>query len=416
MKNMKFSAADVLLRALPDPVESRRINLPFFHSITTTWEWSALDHAKTDEQPDLNMTVTSLVLSSNIENTFGKHNWDVVEGSLTKLGFINIEHLYFEHSAKINYPAMVFAMSDRPVNGKYPVAAIFRGTTSFYDYISDIESERNGFHKAGENAVRELARYLELHGLTKDNTTLFLTGHSYGAAIASLVAIMSEDLAERDSVFCYTFASPNYFRNGLSGDGMKMFTFVSDEDLVPGVPIGHNQDKTGHMIRLSRTDLESHAPQNYKRFLRLYLHFRDKNFDKDSETPSRFHFLNPEGLIPSKESVLRNHMPSTYMALILSEYSDEIADSFITILSKAMETVENLEWDLCAGEVCKLPFTDKKTDHGKLLWRSLDETVIHIDDRNMLTALKEGEAALTVTDEKGRAASIAVHVQDDSET
>ena len=71
-------------------------------------------------------------------------------------------------------------------------------------------------------------------------TTLFITGHSYGAANASLVGILSRDLAEPDSIFCYPFATPNYNRHGLTGDGMKMFSFDSNEDIVPQVPIGSN--------------------------------------------------------------------------------------------------------------------------------------------------------------------------------
>ena len=49
----------------------------------------------------------------------------------------------------------------------------------------------------------------------------FITGHSYGAATASLVTIMSADIAERDSIFGYSFATPTYIRHGLTGEAAE---------------------------------------------------------------------------------------------------------------------------------------------------------------------------------------------------
>ena len=87
------------------------------------------------------------------------------------------------------------------------------------DFISDAKAEPGGFHQAGINATNELRAYCSSQKLTKENTILFITGHSYGASSASLVGIMSTDLAERDSIFCYSYATPNYIRNGLTGEG-----------------------------------------------------------------------------------------------------------------------------------------------------------------------------------------------------
>jgi hypothetical protein len=72
------------------------------------------------------------------------------------------------------------------------------------------------------NTKSHPGRWLKLGVRTRVHTTLFITGHSYGAANASLVGILSRDLAEPDSIFCYPFATPNYNRHGLTGDDMKM--------------------------------------------------------------------------------------------------------------------------------------------------------------------------------------------------
>ncbi len=101
--------------------------------------------------------------------------------------------------------------------------------------------------------------------------------------LPSLVGISSTDLAERDSIFCYSYATPNYIRNGLTGDGIKMFCFCSNEDVVPQVPVGPNLDKTGVVIKYDRMDLKLNHPKQYDRFLKLYKHFREKDYDSDSD-------------------------------------------------------------------------------------------------------------------------------------
>ena len=53
---------------VPDhlPVESNaaKITLPFYHPITTAWDLADLDPAKSNDAPNLNLTVAGLILSS----------------------------------------------------------------------------------------------------------------------------------------------------------------------------------------------------------------------------------------------------------------------------------------------------------------------------------------------------------------
>ena len=58
-----------------------------------------------------------------------------------------------------------------------------------------------------------------------------------------------------------------------------MFSFDSNEDVVPQVPIGPNLDKTGVDIRFDRLDIQLNQPERYARFLRLYMYFRHKDFE-----------------------------------------------------------------------------------------------------------------------------------------
>ena len=318
---------------VPDhlPVESNaaKITLPFYHPITTAWDLADLDPAKSNDAPNLNLTVAGLILSSNIELSVGRHAWSLAEETLDQMGFTDIKHHNFELAERINHPALVFGRSREMVNGKYVVAAVLRGSSSNEDVISDIDAEPRGFLKAGINAVVELKAYLSSVGLTKENTILFITGHSYGASSASLVGILSTDLAERDSIFCYSFATPNYSRNGLTGEGMKMFCFASNEDVVPQVPVGPGLDKTGAVCAYDRLDMKLNDPKRYERFEQLYKCFRGKYFDDDSDFLPREYSYRLFARIPINATILRNHMPYTYMALILSEFPDEMAYSYI---------------------------------------------------------------------------------------
>lgn len=334
-----------------EPVRKRkdnRLSMTFMKEpISTVWNWSDLDYAHSNDEPNINLTVMALILTTNIECTIGDNAWSLAESNLSQLGFENIVHYHFEEEEDISCAAVMFARSKKPVHGKYVVAAVYRGTSSDADIISDVKSQLvDGFYDAGLAASYRLREYIYSQNLTKENTTLFITGHSYGAANASLVSIMSTDLADRDSIFCYTLAAPNYYRDGLTGDGMKMFTFYSTEDIVPQLPTGPTLDKTGVEIIYDRLDIQKNHPEQYQRFLRIYKYFRHRDYDKD------FDFLSEEYTLTQSskktqadddifnltdspedsrvdEDLFRVHMTYTYIALILSELPDDAIDSYI---------------------------------------------------------------------------------------
>ena len=439
MKRVKLSIVDALQKAIPSIVEGAglklqsmkevlpaaeesaepastteptRISMTFCPDpITTTWDWSDLDYKNSNDAPNLNLTIMALILATNCESTIGDHAWSLTENSLKKLGFTNVVHYYFERAEKISRAAMVFARSIEPVNGKYVVAAVYRGSSSIEDAISDAKSELDGFCDAGNAGVEKLRAYINSQGLTKENTTLFITGHSYGAANASLVGILSRDLAEPDSIFCYPFATPNYNRHGLTGDGMKMFSFDSNEDVVPQVPIGPNLDKTGVDIKYDRLDIQLNQPERYKRFLRLYKYFRGRDFEEDYDfMPDAYSGNRTPVKIQVNNKIIRNHMPYTYMALILSEQPDEVIDTYIG----APGQDELLVLEMSVGEVYKLPALVKaEKDAANMIWSSSDEAVASVNERGLLAAKAAGNANLTATASDGKQAVVEVHVVDE---
>ena len=430
MKRMRLSILDTLVRALPDKLEALnniiqenaqrekteegKIRLGFLHDIVTTWDWSDLDPANPNDVPNLNLTVMGMILAANAEVTREGSAWWQTEDTLGRIGFTDFSHRYFEEAEQINHPAMVFARSTVTVKGKTVVAAVYRGSSSMVDFISDLKAEPGGFHDAGVNATNELKAYLNAQNLTKENTILFITGHSYGAATASLVGIMSADagLAERDSIFCYSFATPNYIRNGMVGDGMKMFSFDSNEDVVPQVPIGPNLDKTGVCIKYDRIDMQLYQPEKYERFLNLYRYFRGREFEGDYDFLPEEYSFKPPVRIPVNSIIIRNHMPYTYMPFILAELPDEVAYSHLAEApTDAMDKPELLDLEMYVGEVYRLPLVWAVSNQAKLTWESSDEAIVSISDNGMLSAKSGGDAQLTVTTESGRKFVVEVHVK-----
>ena len=411
-ESVREQVQETVREAVEKAAGGERIEMPFLHDmnpdIITEWNLQDFDPRNPNDEPNLNIAVMALILATNIESTVGKHAWSLVEYSLDRLGFTNIVHQYFEGAEKVNHPAMAFGRSVETVNGKYVVAAIYRGSSSVVDFISDAKAEPGGFHQAGINATNELRAYCNSQKLTKENTILFITGHSYGASSASLVGIMSTDLAERDSIFCYSFATPNYIRNGLTGEGMKMFSFNSNEDVVPQVPVGPNLDKTGGVISYDRLDMKLNHPEQYARFLKLYKHYRDCDYDSDTDFLPDAYTFKPYVKKPVDNAIIRNHMPYTYMPFLLCALPDEVVDSYIVEVPVETMDEQDADWEMFVGEVYKLPLT--KT--GLFTWKSSDEAVAAIDEKGMMAGKSAGDALLTVSGPGGKQAVIKVRVCD----
>ena len=423
MARIRLSVFDALIDALPSRLVGARelpipefkdgkITLPFIGDVTTAWDWTDLDPANDNAEPNLNLTVMALILATNAETTRGGHAWTQTETSLCALGFTNMAHHYFEDEERINHPGMVFGKSTVKVSGKTVVAAVFRGSSSIEDAISDFKAEPGGFQDAGINATTELKAYLKAQGLSKEDTILFITGHSYGAATASLVTIMSAELAERDSIFGYSFATPNYIRHGLTGDGMKMFSFDSNEDVVPQVPVGPNLDKTGVCLKYDRLGIKLEDPARYERFLKIYSYFRGKNFDEDTEDVMPKEYSGYRGPVRHKVNsvIVRNHMPYTYMALILSALDDERAYSYISLPADDADGSVRLKVTMYAGEVYRLPFAGNADSPVRLTWASSDDSVVTVTEAGMLKAVAAGTTSLVATAADGKSATVAVTV------
>ena len=123
-----------------------------------------------------------------------------------------------------------------------------------------------GFDIAAVRAKKEIDTYLSSHDLNKDNTVIWLAGHSRGAAVSGIIATYL--IADGYKVFAYNFATPNQVEVADSSkikfvECPGVFNIINADDLVPCLPLeGWNFVKYGESFELtlnSSNKLEWHC-------------------------------------------------------------------------------------------------------------------------------------------------------------
>ena len=151
-----------------------------------------------------------------------------------------------KYSNQYNYlqPAYAIAAKTKE-NGDIIVAIVIRGSKSFAGWLTDFrfipalgDNRHAGFMLAMETLMSQLEP-ISTNGKTKN----FITGHSYGAAVANLLAAELIDRGvSQSSVYAYTFATPNVTIASVSsrnpsGKYNSIFNICNTLDLVPKVPL-----------------------------------------------------------------------------------------------------------------------------------------------------------------------------------
>ncbi len=308
------------------------LDVAFLGGMRIAWNWNDLLQDATTAGENLNLAMAGLVLSNDVE--FSAHRGETV---LRQLGFDEIKSEYYLLSMqarnKIGDPARSFGHKLLEKNGKtyHIFCAVFKGTTTLPDAITDVEAVLDGFFEGGRNCTDSLKNYIDsFEGAEKDNSILFITGHSLGAATANVVGRISRAFVRDEACFVYTFASPNYETNGEWNDGKAYPNFhyyTNADDIVPLVPLRlppRYFSKIGKETLFRYDTME----QNQKaRFLRAYQYFRHIPFEEDTDLL---------GLgIKETESLgfkaLKNHLCHTYMSFILSRLTDKEMDLHLTV-------------------------------------------------------------------------------------
>lgn len=112
-----------------------------------------------------------------------------------------------------------------------------------------------GFDVAANRLYDFLIDYINSSTEQGVQKTVFLVGHSRGAAIANIIGSELADMQTIES-FVYTFATPNTTTDSNYRNYETIFNIVNDDDLVPMLPLDEpwNFHKYGHTLGTSIHD------------------------------------------------------------------------------------------------------------------------------------------------------------------
>lgn len=248
---------------------------------------------------------------------------------------------------------------------------MIRGTRSVVDAVTDIKSVRDGFLDAGKNCLESLKEYQSsLKDATKENTILFITGHSLGASAACVLSCLADEVAYKSATHTYAIATPNYDTMGLeSKDYQNIHMYTNLDDIVPKVPLYFK--KVGVEKSYSYDTLSSEERAGFDR---VYKYFRGKTYSEDGD-------INSTDLIGR----LRDHMGFTYMSFMLSEKSDSEIDNYI-----ASYEPPSLIGDVNGDGVISIA---DATDLQKYL-----ANIVNFDDEQLAAADADGDGSVSIAD------------------
>jgi len=160
-----------------------------------------------------------------------------IETELTKLGCL--EFTFFD---KKETQAFI-------CQSKTALLLSFRGTEpkKVIDWLTDLKFKQEtklegevheGFYQALDYIYQEILTYIQTHGKGK---TIWITGHSLGAALAVLASarLLINDQIKTQGI--YTFGEPKVGNKDFSDNydrllGQVLFRYVNNNDIVPRVP------------------------------------------------------------------------------------------------------------------------------------------------------------------------------------
>lgn len=173
-----------------------------------------------------------------------------VRQALEDLGFDRVRSYNYHAAAlsagKTAYTFGLKTVLDEAGSLVHLAAVIIRGTGSYTEWAGNLNvgegRDHQGFAAARDELLANLDRYLtqaKVTGKDRETTRFFLTGHSRGGAAANLTAayLMDAGLAERENVYCYTFAAPAVSTKAAEEGYENIFNIVNGEDLVTLVPL-----------------------------------------------------------------------------------------------------------------------------------------------------------------------------------
>lgn len=104
-----------------------------------------------------------------------------------------------------------------------------------------------GFARAASVIHTDFISFMLRHKIDPTESSLLITGHSRGAAVANLlsVTLLNDDFFNEGTIFTYTFAAPNVTTDPKAQEKRYNFIWniVNAEDIVPTVPLNRGSWK-----------------------------------------------------------------------------------------------------------------------------------------------------------------------------
>ncbi len=160
-----------------------------------------------------------------------------ISAELQKNEFEDTELFQYENLSKSdNKAGLVLSHKDNLL------LAVIRGTRDeeWYSNFNIGEGfEHAGFGKASDIVMQNITSYMHNHNLMGENTDIFITGHSRGAAVANITAARLTDSGIFSRVQAYTFACPNTTtsENALNPCYNNIVNIVNPQDFICYIPL-----------------------------------------------------------------------------------------------------------------------------------------------------------------------------------
>jgi uncharacterized repeat protein (TIGR02543 family) len=234
--------------------------------------------------------------------------------ALEKLSFTNVSSKYDYKWNQFDRVAYSFAYN----KNSNVVAIVLRGTpplssgdlTEWYsnlvNNLTDAEFVAAMQRVKSDEKDASLNDYLKKYGIS--NPKFFIVGHSRGAAVADLLgaSLVSEGYS-KDSVFVYSFGTPNHTKSSFRAEYTNIFNILNKGDGVPYQP-----KKTGKYGIITNKTIMKEAV--YEEFNRL----TGRDLKEVMNKSSLFSVDNKLYVLSDSKQRYAHHTV-TYLAVLLSE-------------------------------------------------------------------------------------------------